>query len=141
MKAKQKPPETQVPCTACRAVNVFKQPYPYHAGFGNQGFLYNDAGTLTLVWGSYDPAYVAIVGQNHPWALTLALRSKLEESLLPAPAGGRWRFSNPPRCRFCGHAIGAPIGDNIYFLEYDNSIDAESGLGLAQYLHATTHAT
>ena len=141
MKAKQKPPETHVPCTACQAVNVFKQPYPYHAGFGNEGFLYNDAGTLTLVWGSYDAAYQAIVGQRHPWDLTTSLQVALEERLLPAPIGGSWRFSNPPRCRFCGHAIGQPIGENIYFLLYDGSIDAELPPGLSQYIHATTDAT
>ena len=140
MKAKQNPPETQVPCAACHVVNVFKQPSPYHAGFGNQSFLYNDAGTLTLVWSSYDSAYEAIVGQNHPWALTPALRSKLEQSLIPAPTGGGWRFSNPPRCRFSGHPIGTPIGDNIYFLRYDGSIDAERPPDLSQYLHATTDA-
>ena len=140
MNAQETPTEIQVPCTACRLVNVFKQPYQYHAGFGNQGFLYNDAGTLTLVWSSFDPAYVAIVGERHPWTLATPLQQKLEERLLPAPVGGCWRFSNPPRCRFCGHAIGAPIGDNIYYLFYDGSIDADCAPGLVQYLHATTDA-
>ena len=136
--------EIQIPCTACRLVNVFKQPYRYHAGFGNQGFLYNDAGTATLVWSSFDAAYREVVGQRHPWALTSALKTKLEERLLPAPTGGHWRFSNPPRCRFCGHAIGAPIGEDIYYLLYDGSIDADSELGAAgliQYLHPATNST
>jgi hypothetical protein len=117
--------EIEVPCAACHLVNIFKQPYAYHAGFGNQGFLYNDSGTLTLTWSSYDPAYEAIVGKKHPWMLADADRAKLEEMLLPAPDGGRWRFSNPPRCRFCGHPIGDPIGRNIYYLLYDGSIDAD----------------
>ena len=125
MKSKKMPNETLVPCAACHLVNVFNQPYQYHAGFGNQGFLYNDTGTLTLTWSSFDPAYEAIVGRRHPWALTTELQRKLEDRLAPAPIGGRWRFSNPPRCRFCGHAIGTPIGTNIYYLIYDGSIDAD----------------
>ena len=144
MKDQKPATETLVPCRSCRLVNVFKQPYQYHAGFGNQGFLYNDAGTLTLVWSSYDAAYDAIVGHRHPWALTTELQHKLEARLLPAPTGGSWRFSNPPRCRFCGHAIGEPIGTNIYYLFYDGSIDADSTLGAAhgleQYLQPATHA-
>ena len=42
-----------VPCTHCGASNVFNQPYAYHAGFGDQGFLYSESGTCTLVWNSH----------------------------------------------------------------------------------------
>jgi len=40
----------------CGFDNSFDQPYPFHAGFSNAGFLYNEAGNLTLVWSSFDPA-------------------------------------------------------------------------------------
>ena len=137
MTANQKS-ETCVPCSACKLVNIFHQPYPYHAGFGDQGFLYDDAGTLTLTWSVYDSAYVALIGNKNPWALTEEDRTKLEDHLLPAPRGGRWRFRNPPRCRFCGHPIGDPIGRNIYYYFYDGSIDADCVLskskGLVEYL-------
>ena len=109
-------------CNACRHANVFNQPYPYHAGFGNQGFLYNDKGNLTLVWSSYDSSYEKIVGKKHPWALTEKDKRTLEEALLAAPSGGSWRFSNPPRCTECGSPIGSSIESNIYYYLYDGSI-------------------
>jgi len=46
---------------SCGYENGFVQPYPYHAGFGNQGFLYNDAGNMTLVWSIYDRDYADLV--------------------------------------------------------------------------------
>jgi hypothetical protein len=111
-----------VECPSCKLINIFHQPYPYHAGFGNQGFLYNEAGNLTLVWSVYDPAYVAIVGGKNAWVLTAEDQKKFENQLLPAPDGGKWRFCNPPRCRFCSYPIGEPIGRDIYYYLYDGSI-------------------
>ena len=111
-----------VACKACRAENEFTQPYPYHAGFGNQGFLYNEAGTLTLIWSSFDPVYGALIDQTHPWALTEHQRSVVEEALSPAPAGGKWLFANPPRCKSCGATIGEPITGTISYLVYPSSI-------------------
>ena len=122
-----------VTCKACRGSTEFQQPYAYHAGFGNQGFLYNDAGTLTLVWSSYDPAFEAVVGAKVPWMLTPELRSALESRLPPAPVGGRWRFSNPARCPKCGVEVAGPMTQNIYYLVYDGSVvldDPKSGKGL-----------
>jgi hypothetical protein len=113
-------------CEACGKDNAFAQPHRYHAGFGDQGFLYNDAGNLTLVWGSYDPAYTELVGKMHPWMLTEVQRSRLEDALIPAPTGGRWRFTNPPRCMHCGAPIGEPISSrNIYYLKYPGTIDLD----------------
>jgi hypothetical protein len=109
-------------------MNVFNQPYPYHAGFGDQGFLYNDEGNLTLVWSAYDPSYAKIVGKQNPWALTEKDKRKLEDALLAAPHGGAWKFSNPPRCTECGNPIGAPIESNIYYYLYDGSIDLDCNL-------------
>jgi hypothetical protein len=113
-------------CEACGKDNAFAQPHRYHAGFGNQGFLYNDAGNFTLVWGSFDPAYTELVGKVHPWMLSEAQRSRLEDALVPAPAGGRWRFTNPPRCTHCGAPIGEPLSSrNIYYLKYPGTIDLD----------------
>ena len=101
--------------------------------------LYNDAGTLTLVWSAFDPAFEAIVGRKNPWVLTVEDQAKLENQLVPAPSGGRWRFKNPPRCKYCGNPIGDPIGRNVYYLFYNGSIDADGSLrkeckGLIEYL-------
>lgn len=117
----------KVKCKHCGHENQFDQPYAYHAGFGNQGFLYDDAGTLTLTWSSYDPAYVAVVGQKHPWALTQSDRDKLESRLRDAPSGGRWRFVNPARCLHCGGQISDSILHTIYYLLYLGSVEAENG--------------
>jgi len=114
-----------VTCKACGGTNEFPQPYAYHAGFGNQGFLYNEAGTLTLVWDSFDPAYVALVGECHPWALTDQQRADLESALAPAPTGGRWLFVNPPRCQSCAAPIGVPITGGIYYFKYPGSISLD----------------
>ena len=115
---------------------MFEQPYAYHAGFGNQGFLYNDAGTLTLVWSSFDPAFEEVVGKQHPWGLTAEFQRRLEARLSPAPAGGRWRFSNPARCAHCGAEISPPMLKSIYYLLYKDSLvvdapDSRGGLARA----------
>jgi hypothetical protein len=112
-----------VKCNACDRRIEFSQPYVYHAGFGDSGFLYDEAGTCTLVWSSYDPTYVDLVGQCHPWALSAEQRSIVEEALGLAPSGGRWLFANPPRCTFCGSPIGDPIATgNIYYFVYPGSV-------------------
>ena len=114
-----------VNCPSCEHKNEFEQPHPFHAGFGNQGFLYNDAGNLTLVWCSFDPAYKAIVGEWHPWTLTTEQQTLLEDALLDAPSGGRWRFANPARCPKCMNPISGPITKTIYYFRYPGSVDTD----------------
>ena len=46
-----------VTCSTCGHVHHLEQPHAFHAGFSNEGFLYNDEGTLVLVWSSFDPEY------------------------------------------------------------------------------------
>jgi hypothetical protein len=116
-----------IECASCGYKNDFEQPYPIHAGFSNQGFLYNDDGNLTLVWGSFDPAYEAIVGRKHPWMLTAEERALFERSLVPAPSGGRWRFINQARCLKCTNPISGPIIQTIYYLLYPGSIATDLG--------------
>jgi hypothetical protein len=114
----------------------FDQPYPYHAGQGDQGFLYNEAGDKTLVWGSYDSGYESVVGKKHPWMLDATERARLEDRLLPAPDGGRWLFQNPPRCPTCRNPIGESILKTIYYFDYPGSVHTEirEGRGLASLL-------
>lgn len=129
---------TIIKCASCGHPNVFNQPYPYHAGFGDQGFLYNDAGNLTLTWSCYDPAFEALVGKKNPWVLTLADEQKVEDALLPSPLGDRWRFSNPARCLHCKATISDPIRRNIYYLLYDGSIRTDDKqLDLKRQLRST----
>ena len=116
-----------IACKACGVVTTFEQPYAYHAGFANQGFLYNEAGTLTLVWSSFDPAYEQIVGNRHPWDLTEEQRKNVEHQLAPAPSGGRWLFANPARCPSCAAQISEPIAETIYYLVYPGSVVLDEG--------------
>lgn len=119
-----------IKCKVCGHENAFDQPYAYHAGFGNEGFLYNNAGNLTLVWSSFDPAYEATVGQRkHPWTLTADDQTLFELALSPAPSGGRWRFANPARCANCASPISGPITETIYYLRYPGSIITDLGPG------------
>jgi len=120
-----------VACPGCGFGNVFHQPYPYHAGYGNQGFLYNETGNRTLTWSWHDPDYVAIAGQKPPWALTEAERRELEDRLSPAPDGTRWLFRNPARCLQCGQPISLPIAETVYYLRYDGSVDRDAVRGWA----------
>ena len=112
-------------CRHCGFENPFEQPYAFHAGFSNQGFLYNEAGNLTLVWSSFDPAYEALVGKKHPWTLDIGDRSRLESALLPSPHGDRWLFSNPARCGHCREAIAGSILEDIHYVQYPGSVDVD----------------
>ena len=126
-----------IDCTSCGHKSEFDQPYPIHAGFSNQGFLYNDEGNLTLIWSSFDPAYEAIVGKQHPWMLAVEDQRSLEAALRPAPSGGNWRFTNSARCVKCAKAISGPITQTIYYVLYPGSIKTErraEGLCLAEFL-------
>jgi hypothetical protein len=70
------------------------------------------------------------VGQQNAWALGPDDRRKFEEALAPAPNGGRFRFSNPPRCLRCSGPIGDPMGrSNVMYLEYDGSVITDLGPG------------
>jgi hypothetical protein len=111
-----------VSCGGCREEIEFAQPYAYHAGFGNQGFLYDDEGTLTLVWDSYDPAYSELF-DRYPWSLSVDQQERLESMLADAPSGGRWRFANPARCPSCGREIRGPMMRDISFLRFPGSPD------------------
>jgi hypothetical protein len=112
-------------CQSCGHENVFDQPYPFHAGFGDQGFLYNDSGNLTLVWSAFDPAYESIVGRQNPWILDKEKQSLFENALRDPPFGGKWRFSNAARCLKCSNPISGSMSETIYYLRYPNSIDTD----------------
>lgn len=137
MKSK-KHEKTIIQCSKCGYKNIFAQPYPYHAGFANQGFLYNETGNLTLIWSSFDLAYEAVVGKKHPWALNEDDMLKLERLLIPAPSGSAWKFSNPARCYECKDSISEPMTKNIYYLIYKGSINADyhndEKISLAAYI-------
>jgi hypothetical protein len=114
-----------VHCASCGKDIEFDQPYPLHAGFSDQGFLYNDAGDLTFIWGSYDPVMKRLFPGKQPDCLSEQEQQAFEQLLKPAPSGGRWRFSNPARCPSCREPISPPMLKHIYYLRYPGSIDAD----------------
>mgnify|MGYP000400859922 CR=1 FL=1 len=136
----------EVRCPSCGAANVFEQPYPFHAGVGDQGFLYNDAGNCTLVWSLYDGVYDALLARHlpaDPWGLSPAAQREFEAMLPPSPHGDRWRFGNPPRCGGCRAALSAPMGaDSITYLVYPGSVVLELGANkrsLQTYVRSTAN--
>jgi len=130
-------------CPRCRKDNVFDQPYMYHAGFSDQGFMYNDNGHCTLVWSSYDPVIRQFFPPGRYMSEDSALREHFEQALRPSPDGGRWRFANPPRCLYCSGPIAWTILQQIYYLVYPESIitDQNNRLDLALQLITPTKPT
>jgi DNA-directed RNA polymerase subunit RPC12/RpoP len=129
-----------IECKHCGKKNPFEQPYPYHAGFADQGFLYNDAGNLTLVWSTLDPVLDELFPGQPTWALNLLNRRRFEKLLLPAPSGGRWRFRNPARCTHCGKPVMAPMLRSVHYLLCPGSIRTDRGreFKLRDYLRIPT---
>ncbi len=128
-----------VRCKECGRDNVFEQPYPYHAGFGDQGFLYSDSGHFTFTWSWYDPVLRRFFPPHSSYDQDAESRHRFEEALLPAPDGGRWRFENPARCIHCSAPISGSMLQTIYYLEYPGSIETQKPNGpmrLAEYLKA-----
>ena len=129
----------EITCKACRGVTSFAQPYAYHAGFADQGFLYDDDGLTTLVWSLYDPAVEPFFHRDGRW-MTVASEQRRFEELLPlSPRGRHWRFGNPARCIHCREPISGPMQDMIYYLIYPQSVitDADGLLRLSSYLLPT----
>jgi hypothetical protein len=110
--------------------NTFEQPYAYHAGFSDQGFLYSDSGHCTLVWSWYDPSIERMFGSKPMWTQEPGERERFENALRFAPDGGRWRFHNRPRCLHCSAPIAGSMLEHIYYLVYPGSIITDQGASL-----------
>jgi hypothetical protein len=117
-----------VECGLCRFRNEFPTSR-LHAGFSDQGFLYNEAGDLTLVWSALDPAYERVAKGKQPWTLDSDERAALERVLLPSPRGDRWLFRNPGRCLQCRAPLTPPMGESIYYLFYPSSVNVDVTMG------------
>jgi hypothetical protein len=99
----------------------------YHAGFGDQGYLYCDSDETVLTWSSYDPIYRQLVPGTHPWMLDASGKKTVEEALKPCPHGGRFAFANPPRCPHCNEDISGVVPGDIYFVVTGRWVDGEKG--------------
>ena len=112
-------------CPSCHKKLTLKQSRPYHAGFSNLGFLYCDECPTILEFSTYNPEYVAVVGDKHPWELSHEEKQRLEQNLAPCPNGGRFRFNAQPRCPHCGASLAALVPDAIHFIELGDVIDGD----------------
>ena len=112
-------------CGHCGHTLRLPQPHPYHAGFGNQGFLYCDSDPTIVTFSSFDPLYRRLVGEVHPWMLAAPQRQRVEEALLPCPCGGRFSFQAEPRCSSCGTSLRSALPGDIYYVILDRRVDGE----------------
>jgi hypothetical protein len=129
-------------CKKCGNPNEFNQPYPYHAGFSDMGFLYNESGNSTLTWSMYDPYFIRLFPQMAAWDLSPLQKERFETILPPSPKGDRWSFTASARCLKCKSSISDPMGSTIYFLLYPDSINTsgpgKDGLWLESYCIKST---
>ena len=124
-------------CPGCGKRLTFRDPSFERSQILDYGFLYNDTGTSTLVWKTFDPSYKAMLGEQKPWNLAPEQQAAFEARLKPAPAGGRWRFANYARCPSCRAAIGSPVTKTELLLVFDDSLvlnKPDTGMGLGEAL-------
>ncbi len=112
-------------CPECHRTFTVAQKYPYHAGFGNVGFLYCEACPNLVVFSSFDRRYTTMVGEVHPWMLNSFKKRRVERELKRCPCGGRFRFAAKPRCPLCNKPIPSILRDSIHFIETGKRFDAE----------------
>jgi hypothetical protein len=97
----------------------------YHSGFGNEGYLYCDSDSTVATWNTYDPEYVALVGDIHPWMLSESSKHKVERSIMDCPSGGHFRFNAKPRCPNCLFEMPELATDPIYFVTTGKRISGD----------------
>lgn len=114
-----------IKCPECRRTFEVSQKYPYHAGFGNQGFLYCERCPNLVVFNSFDRRYTAIVGQVHPWGLDFVKKSMVEGQLKACACGGNFRLSAKPRCPLCNAEIPGILPDGIHYIEIGRRFDGD----------------
>ncbi len=119
-----------VTCKDCGHANTFAQPYPYHAGFGDQGFLYNEAGNCTLTWSVYDPFFRSHFDMRLWPPRDKAKMRALEEALPLSPKGDRWSFSAVARCGACRKELLGSMETTVHYLRFPDSVELERPGGL-----------
>ena len=116
----------EIHCSACGETIKVPQKQPFHAGFSSRGFLYCDETAAILEFSPYNPNYVAVVGDKHPWALSEVEQRRVEDALKRCPTGGRFRFGAIPRCPKCQSPLVGLLRDDIHFIEIGTVVDGDS---------------
>lgn len=117
----------EIKCSACGQSTTITQEYQFHAGFSNRGFLYCDSCPAILEFDTYNPKYIAIVGDKHPWSLNDVEERRVEDALKPCTSGsgGRFRFGALPRCPLCNEPLTNLLKDKLHYVEIRKVIDAD----------------
>jgi hypothetical protein len=98
----------------------------YHAGFGDQGYMYCDRDSTVVTWSAYEPAYAAIAGNVNPWVLGDDAKRRVEDAVVECPHGGRFSFDALPRCPHCGSELPELAADPIYFVILADWLNGDS---------------
>ena len=116
----------EISCPGCGRTIILKQPYQYHAGFSDRGFLYCDSCSGLVTFSTYNPFYVRLVGEKHPWSLNQDEKQKVEDHLQPCCGGaGHYRFDAPPRCPYCNCSLSELLIDKMHYIEIGDVVDAD----------------
>lgn len=115
------PRSREANCAHCGHAFAYRQ---YHAGFSNEGYMYCDQDEAVLTWGAYNSSHTRIV-DKHPWMLSPEERRLVEASIKPCPCGGRFAFSNQPRCPSCNRELPELLSNPIYFAVVGRRVDGD----------------
>src|SRR5258708_6847015 len=97
----------------------------FHAGLGDEGYMYCDRDATVITWSSFDPTYSSMVHNTHPWMLTDAEKRIVEAAIIECPCGGRFRFGNPPLCPHCSGDLSDLAPEPIYYVVLGRRIDGD----------------
>jgi hypothetical protein len=116
--------DASIECTGCGRKLAYQR---FHAGFGDEGFMYGTGASVVLTWSTYDPSYRRIVGDVHPWMLSTEQRYAVERALRDGLDGEPFGFDNQPVCPHCETALPSLFDPSrAYFVILDRRVDGDT---------------
>ncbi len=88
--------------------------------------MYCDKDETVITWGSYNPAYMRVIPDKHPWLLDVDEQQTVEAAVKQCPYGGRFSFDNPPLCPFCHESVAFLVPSREYFIVTGRRLDGDS---------------
>jgi hypothetical protein len=85
-------------CDNCNATFGY---YLIHNGFSDTAYAYSDSTCYTCLLGGW----TGKVPRDVPLQIQKKITADIEDHLLPAPDGGRFRALAVPRCPHCNHPL------------------------------------
>ncbi|OGJ48990.1 hypothetical protein A2229_00470 [Candidatus Peregrinibacteria bacterium RIFOXYA2_FULL_33_7] len=87
----------------------------YHAGFGDDEYLYCHNCSKTLLIFIYDKIYNYLINGDFSWKLSNTSKNLIEKNLQDCDCGGNFRFNLEPRCPNCHKSLQELIPNEIYY--------------------------